>query len=460
MKNRSMNFALGLFLAMLLLPACGSSTPTPGSTSVDVRFREFYDLQGGIELLGKPISEAFNRDGFQYQVFESGIMVFKPSEPHGEQFNFLPLATKFIKEDSINNELEKTGQRFVGGHIIYDEFVATFDRLGGLRFVGRPISEVRKNDEESRYEQYFEKLGFYRMFSDPPGTVRLLPYGQMECHRDPGLGCNGDFPNAIPHVIPPQPFLSTVQRLGEILTGKPLSQVYLAPDNKLEQIYENIVLVFDPDRPRMIEFRPVPELVDIEKQPAVLPRSDPGLSFWQTADGLGYNVPIAFLEFIAKHGGTELSGDPITELMVINGLRRQCFTNYCLEYNPDAPKEQQIRPAALGYEYSRRNGFSMPELQLRIWENMAVIEPGKPQIVGVLVYNKTPDWPLYDVQPVLTVNLDGKTPEKFIFPPTLQSGVSFLEIPAGKIKGLIEYEVCVSWVGTDPICAKDSWIVK
>jgi len=425
-----------------------------------MRFREFYDLQGGAELLGKPVSGAFNENGSQYQVLENGIMVYNPTATAGEQFNFQPLAQNFVKQTSLPTQLAISGQTVLGGHIIYDEFSATFNRLGGLRFVGNPVTDVRKNNEESRYEQYFEKLGLYRMFSDSPGTVRLLPYGLMECRRSLKLNCDGNFQNAIPRDIPPQPFLPLVMRVGERLIGAPLSDVYLAPDNKLEQIYENVVLVFDPENPRTIEFRSVPEIVGIQRQTPVALRNDLGLTFWQTSGELGHNVPVAFLEYIAEYGGTELSGEPITELFEINGLRRQCFSNYCLEYDPNAPKEQQVRPTNLGYEYLKLLGFSVPAIHLGVWESEAVIAPDQTQIVGVLVYNQTPDLPMKDVQPTLTIWFDGKPAKEFIFPATSPAGTSFLEIPTGKLPGLTVYEVCVLWPGNDPVCVKDSWIVK
>ena len=39
-----------------------------------------------------------------------------------------------------------------------------------------------------------------------------------------------------------------------------------------------------------------------------------------------------FVDYIARHGGMDASGPPITELFRVNHqLERQCFTNLCLE---------------------------------------------------------------------------------------------------------------------------------
>ncbi|MDX9990691.1 MAG: hypothetical protein RBS68_01460 [Anaerolineales bacterium] len=448
-----------IILMILLLPACANGTPTPNQAGIDIRFREFYDLQGGENLLGKPVSAIINQENAQYQVLENAIMVYRPSAPAGEQFTFLALAHNFVSEDSTPAGLEMAGQTTVGRHVIYDEFLALFNRLGGLRFVGQPVTEVRINDEQSRYEQYFENMGFYKLISDPSETVRLLPYGLIECTRNKNLNCTGNFQNAIPEDLNPQPFLPILRRLGN-LPGKPLSQVYLSPDNKYEQVYENVVLVFDSQNPRVIGFRALPESVGIQPQVPVAPRNDPGLSFSQTDGALGHNVPVAFIEYIAVHGGPELSGAPISELYEVNGLRRQCFLHYCLEYDPAAPKEYQIRPVNLGYEYLKRQGFSMPDLQVRIWESFPVLKPGEGQVLGVLVYNGTPNAPMQNVQPEVTIFLDGASIQKLIFPATSAAGTSFLNVAGGKLPGLLEYEICVSWPGGGPVCERDSWIVK
>ena len=449
----------GFAILAIFFTACGSISPTPG-ISIDSRFREFYDLQGGESRLGKAISQVYYQDGMQYQVTENAIMIFQASAPTGEQFNFWPLANNFVQEDSAITEYEQYGVRFLNGHIIYDEFVSMYDRIGGVRFAGNPITEVRVNYEQSRYEQYFEKLGFYRSFSEPNDNVHLLPYGLMECQRNKNLICYAGLDNAIPLDLPPQPFLPVVRRLGETFVGQPLSQVYLAPDNKLEQIYENVVLAVDPANMRLVTLRHLPSLVGITAQSAVAPRNEPGLSFWQKSEGIGYNVPNAFLEYIADHGGMELAGEPITELFEANGVRRQCFTSYCIDYDSKAPSGLQIRPTALGYDYQRLQGFTTPDLQLRVWEQDTIIAPGKIQVVGVLVYNETPSFPITDVQPTLRLFFHGEETQQFVFPATSSGGTSYLKIPVENMIGLVEYEVCVSWPGKSPVCTKESWIVK
>lgn len=459
-QNKGILF-LSILLAIFALTACTGAPPptTPDPIPVEMLFREFYGLRGGEKVLGKAISPIFERNGMQYQILENAIMVYKPSEPPGEQFDFEPVANNFGIKDVGYAGLSISNQVNLGGLVIYDRFINVFESMGGVRFVGYPLTHVRKNDEAGRYEQFFEKMGFYILYDDPVGTVNLLPYGLIKCSQNDGLGCNQKAENAIIQDLPPEPFLPILDRLNG-MAGKPLSQVSQATDGKYEQLYENAMLAFDPQNPRMIEFRPLPELIGIKPQPPVAPRDENGMAFLPVTDSLGYNVPTAFLEYIANHGSSELSGQPIGELFETNGLRQQCFTNYCLAYDPAAPESERIRPISLGYEYLKQRGYSLPDIQLKVWENIPYIEPGKPQIVGVIVYNQTPDSPIDNVQPTLTVFFGNGEQQKFTFPPTSEAGASFVEVPGIKTLGLVEYEICIAWPDSEPICAKDSWVVK
>jgi hypothetical protein len=79
--------------------------------------------------------------------------------------------------------------------------------------------------------------------------------------------------------------------------------------------------------------------------------------FYPVQNELGFHVPIVFDEFIARHGGTETSGKPIseTEVVEMNGekIARQCFENYCLDYYPAFPTGAQVRMVQLGYQYEQ-----------------------------------------------------------------------------------------------------------
>ena len=75
--------------------------------------------------------------------------------------------------------------------------------------------------------------------------------------------------------------------------------------------------------------------------------------YTDTENDLGYHVPILFDQFIAQHGGDEISGDPIADLMRYreDDTNRQCYQNYCLEYHQEAPDSLKIRLTPLGIRY-------------------------------------------------------------------------------------------------------------
>jgi hypothetical protein len=422
---------------------------------------------GGANLLGNPIAPSFSDGKRLLQFTENVLMAYDESLPPGERFNFEPLGLSFqVQDQGLPVSGEQPNIRYLNGHIIFADFVPLFDQLGGVRFVGNPLTEVRLNTEKSRYEQYFEKMGFYRTLDN--NQVHLLPYGLAACRQTQSqLGCQSNIPDAIIESSEylPQPFLSTVEQLGEKFTGAPLSQPYLATDGRLEQIYENVVLAVDPNDMSTVSLRDLPLRIGLTPQPLAVPSTDELMVFLQLDPNdisLGHNIPRPFLEYVAMHGGTELSGPPISELYEENGIRRQCFTNYCLDYDPAAPREAQIHLAPLGYLYQSAQTYSTADFNLRVWETDAVITGGQEQVVGVMVYNGTPNQPMKDVQPTLSLTLPGGENQSMVFPPTSAGGTSYLNInlPQVRAGATVTYEVCASQPGATPVCVKESWLVR
>lgn len=460
-KNTSWAFALFL-LAALLLAGC-SDAVTPASQEIDPLFREFYNLRGGVEALGPALGPAFEQNGLRLQICANAVLQYDPAAAEGEKFGFAPVATAFVQADAPLEVPEQEGIRILNGHILYPDFVSLFDSMGGLRFVGNPLTEARVNTEQHRVEQYFERLGFYRSYVDPQAPVQLLPYGLISCHKQQGqAACQSSAAtDAMPQNLPPEPFLPLIQRLGEGFAGKALTGVYLAEDGKLEQVYENILVAASPEALRQMELRPLPQLTGIPPQPPTSARAENGLSFVPvTQDGLGFNVATAFLEYTARHGSVSVSGQPITELFEINGLRRQCFEHYCLDFDSAAPSKAQIRLAPLGYEYLRQRNTLAPRLQLRTWEEKPYLPPGAPQTIGVSIYNGGPSQPLADLQPTLTVTRPDGQAQTQPFAPTSASGASYFTWTDTAQTGTYIYEVCATWPGAEAVCVRESWLVR
>ena len=100
----------------------------------------------------------------------------------------------------------------------------------------------------------------------------------------------------------------------------PLTDPYVAPDGKLEQIYENVVLLRPGRYQHPLGLRPV--ALSLGK-----PVTPPGMELHGEADGvifyrtdgiLGFHVPVLFDHFIAQHGGAKISGNPLGEITTIS----------------------------------------------------------------------------------------------------------------------------------------------
>ncbi|GAB4500702.1 MAG: hypothetical protein Fur0035_02420 [Anaerolineales bacterium] len=449
-----------LFGLALLTGACTppASAPTQG---IDPLFRDFYSLRGGETILGRALGPAYIAENKNYQLTANALLAFDPSQPQGEKFSFAPLGDELVSADPPL-PADPATPGLLNGHLIYSEFIGKFQELGEVRFVGAPLTEVRINREANRVEQYFERLGLYIDLADPQRTVRLLPYGLIACHKQPASpGCSASGGGeAIITNLPPEPFLPLLDRLGTSFTGKPLSAAYLAEDGNLEQVYENVVLAAPPDNLRALFLRPLPQMVGIASQPLSAPRNEPGLTFMPQNDGLGYNVATEFIQYAARHGATEMSGAPTTELFEVNGVRRQCFTNYCLDFDASAPAGAQIRPAPLGYDYWRARTSLTPGLELQIWENFPYLAAGETQVIGLLVYNQSPSQPLKDLQPTLTLTLPDGSQQNAVFPPSSVSGTSYLSWTDTRQTGTYKYTVCVTWPGAEAVCHAESWLVR
>jgi hypothetical protein len=432
---------------------------------IDQVFVDFYTLQGGQAVLGNGISPVFVINNISYQYTTNVLMFFDAAAAPDSKFGFAPIGTDLIKPDSaLPISSNQPGIRYLNGHLIFSDFVQAFDTLGGLRFVGNPLTELRQNQSHGRYEQYFEKMGFYIEPANQDSSVQLIPYGELHCNLKYPNICQKGNDREFLMDNPAQPFIKAVERIRFDLTGKALTSPYLAPDGLLEQVYENVVIAISPDNISTATFalRPLPSMVGIAREQPVPPRQEPNLIFYPLENGLGFNVPKQFLDFIVQHGGYELSGAPATELFEKNGLYRQCYEHYCLDYDPNAAENARIHPAPLGYEYQESRSYQAPKFDLSIWEQAAIIAPGQAQVIVVTVYSGTINNPLKDYQPTLKIIKPDNSTIEMVFPPTAENGQSLLQVqmPDSQAGSTYSYTVCVSTVGSEIACKSDSWMVR
>jgi len=161
---------LGVFTLVLVSCADDGLEPDynqPASITIEPIFREYYDELGGEEILGPAISPSFSEGNNKYQYVQSALLVFNPNDPSGQRIQLAPLGMEMNVAEPGVQRPDRPNVRYIDGHIIYPEFVVLYEKLGGARHTGRPISEVHYNPDIKRYEQFFENVGMYILESDP-----------------------------------------------------------------------------------------------------------------------------------------------------------------------------------------------------------------------------------------------------------------------------------------------------
>jgi hypothetical protein len=471
-----------LLLILLVISGCTPErssyvvVPTPeGAYSVDVLFREFYDHLGGMQVLGPAISPIFSHENRKYQYVLAGCMEYNLDAAPSERFRLSPLGLELgLAEPSVPVP-EEPGTVYIDGHVIYQGFVPLYRQLGGARFVGRPLTGVHYNQEAKRYEQYFENLGFYWMDNDPPEKISLLAYGAWKCDNK----CRHQAPLSAQIRLPTTSttldeiaFREVIARLGSEFSGFALSDPYTGSDGKLEQVYENLVLVSNPDSPARVSLRPLPEKIGIEPGAMAEDNGVEGMVFWEIESGQGYNVPQPFLDYITLHGGMEVAGIPIGELQLVGDqVFRQCYTYLCLDYHlqSEIPQDLRIRPAPLGQDYldlyyqSPVSAFSESQalrtISLQVWERYQFVSSDQSQEIGSSIFEgKTP---LRSIEPILILTMPDGSQKSYYFPPTGDDGQTMLRLdPIEAQNGtLIPYEVCISSIRDEMFCVKDSFVI-
>jgi hypothetical protein len=271
-----------------------------------------------------------------------------------------------------------------------------------------------------------------------------------------------------------QPFAEQVARLGgPAVFGSILLKPQMVEDGNIQQVYDTAIFYASPENPGQIHLRPLPMMLNYETQPPVERISHEQLVYYEINGGLGHNVPRPFDEFIATHGGRDLAGDPISEVMRLpEGIFRQCFENYCLIYDPSASDAMKVRMAPLGKEYLQlnpppealqiRNIFNPDRITMVISADRPTLNDNQEQYIRLMVQQKDNGLPLERVEANLILQAPGYTSQRFDFVPTDSNGMSVLVIPPliNMANGTrLSYEVCLNLPSEEPICNRDSYLI-
>jgi hypothetical protein len=465
---------LGVSLLFIVsISACNSSTAASarGIFTIAPTFSDFYREFGGEDVLGAVISPSFEKDGVTYQYVMAGLMAYNPNLEPLKRYLFSPIAGTELK---INGPIEPapagSDDHYVNGHQIWEEVYPYYDQYGP-DIIGLPLTSVTVNEARQRYEQYFEGVGFYRNISDTLGIIHLMPYGDWFCGNEcRHLGFDSTPPAASytqDFSATEQLFLQASARLGYGYTGAPLAAPRLGSDGNYQMVFENTVLYIDPADGHQIRMRPLPSWLGIRAESPVKAEEADWLTFYPTRDGLGYNVPNSFIDYINAHGTAEYSGDPISEYRRLSdGGYSQCFRYMCLEYHPTAPKELQIRPHALGADYlkagkkTNTTSSTLTEaLQIIASEDTPLIPSGQRQIIRIEASQNSK--PVNGVQVTLIVTQPDGITKTYSLEPTGLDGKTSIELDPidGANGSIVQYQVCVDEAVTPQLCFSQSYTI-
>jgi hypothetical protein len=472
-----------ILISAFLLASCAESGSKSGAPAqpahtfpVDSVFKEFYQTLGGQPVLGPAISALEIHENLKCQYVESALMCFNAAATDASRFSLYPLGRDLgIQEASqLRGVSTITPTREVDGYVIYEKFIPLYDQMYGARYVGRPLTNLRINHELDRVEQFFENVGFYQSLSNPNSPVYLIPYGAYLC----GGSCSSrlnEYWSIVRANSAEQPFATSITRLGgPAVFGSLMLKPTQASDGNIEQVYANAVFYAPHDDASQVRLRPLPLLLNYEITPLVGKISHDQLVFYEIENGLGHNVPRPFDVFIAMHGGHDLAGKPISEVMLLPGknLYQQCFENYCLLYDPQASDVMKVRMAPLGKEYVTRfpapeeaqihNLFSPQTVSMAVAADKPNIGDNEEQIVRMLVFHTDSKSAIQRVEAYMVLAFQDRPSVRFNFPPTDKNGISSVVIPpqADLANGSrLSFQVCLNLPSEQPICAIDSYLI-
>ena len=472
--NKTFGLIFSLMLIPLLLTACSFEESRQAAYYViDPRFDELYEQLQGSEVLGPPISNKKYVAGTskEKQYFESAVLVYDPQT--SPRYYLEPVGYEAGFTDLPNVDPENPNVRYVNGYIIPMEFAKLYDELGGARWVGLPLTRARKNPERGIVEQYFENLGFFRYEDDPPGVVRLMPYGLWKC-----AGECSKYPNVKDASVrtgqemnlQDSPFSAAISRLGSDFTGTAITEPYPGQDQRTEQVFSNLVMVEDERSPMGVSLRPVVTMLGYERDPYQTPGSEQEMYFREVEKDKGYYIPGYFIDFVSRYSGFELSGEPITRLnTTAEGKQEQCFENYCLVHDPQKEDGKQVSLRPLGQEYKKKFSLNSPpptaeyqetrNFAIDVWEQSPQISSSAQQQVGACIHQG--DLPLSGIQVVLNLTTPQNGMITYTLPPTDNGGCSFQtldSIPAANGTN-INYEVCFQGTGEGELCKGESFMI-
>jgi hypothetical protein len=469
----------------MILSGCGLTSNTQGETTVsriaiDSTLREFYHDKGGEELLGIAISEPFKQNGSLCQYTYNVLICHNPFTQGTGRFGFYPLGLDMSVAESPDPVPDSSKGLVVDGYLISNDLLNTYQNLGGADGMGRPLTNPKINYEKQRLEQYFEKAGLYHGLNEASGVAHLLPYGAIACGTRCSVQAALETPDG-PVIQSAAPFMNVIERLGGTdIYGVALTEPYETANNEIEQVYETIVVFSSRDNPSVVHFRPISRSLGMFTLPPVTRDPTQAKVVFHVINGdQGYHVPIVFEEFIATHGGMEMSGQPIADTIRYasdGNVIRQCFESYCLDYHPEASAAFQVRLAPLGNRYIEKHGKpqtvtpspvsenqpASSNLVVNVSESKPQLPNNEPQQINAFIYDKNTLKPQQGIELKLAITHPDRKQFVYYMPPTRADGwtsITISPMPQMPNGTVLPYEVCTKKTAPPPICIQDSFLI-
>ncbi|NCC33394.1 MAG: murein L,D-transpeptidase [Chloroflexia bacterium] len=139
-------------------------------------FLNFWRANGQIHTFGYPLTEEFVEAGRIVQYFERARFEYHPELPADEQVQLGLLGRDMLTYQGFPAPVEdpQTGVLYFPetGHTLWGEFRKAWEKRGGMRIFGFPLSETV--DEGGRLVQYFERAKFIYFPEDLPSFFQSM----------------------------------------------------------------------------------------------------------------------------------------------------------------------------------------------------------------------------------------------------------------------------------------------
>jgi hypothetical protein len=461
-----------LLLIFFTLTACSSDagpgpSPTPqGAYPPDPVFGDFYEKLGGKGKVGEIVSPIFPHGEESCQYTDAVLMCNNPqAKLEIDKYYLVPIGPLLVPPQVFPEPK------------IYEGFVDAYQQnMMGLRYVGKPISGVRVNDKKNRIEQYFEKMGLYQLLDDPRRVVHLMSFGSAVCSAHcaykglPDSAVIWDKGTEVPS-------LPSLLRIGGFdVVGKPISKPQKMANGDISQVFERVVVIIPADNPATIRFDNLPEQLKMtrnEPGPQEYGEKD-GVSYYVVKDGLGFHVPLVFDAFITSHGGLELAGRPISDTFTVQmpdgAVIRQCFENYCLDFDTRQPEEKRIYLADLGSTFLKDKiekqyrvfEFSPETTLLKVFEQKIQVSTQEEPVIEISVFQKDGLLPIPGIEAVLIVGMPDGSKKVYDVPATGLDGIGRVTLKAFSSASngtVVPYVVCLNVPAKTQICQGESFLI-